>query len=46
MISRIVFAVVAICGLFPSLAAPAPPPGKGLTILYSADERGEIEPCG
>jgi hypothetical protein len=36
-------ALLMVCGAFrPCLATAAGP----MTILYSADERGEIEPCG
>lgn len=30
----------------PVFSAPPKAPFPGLTILYSVDERGEIEPCG
>jgi hypothetical protein len=47
MISRILLVVAVFFGaaLQTSNAAPQSD-DTGITILYSADERGEIEPCG
>jgi hypothetical protein len=48
LISRIVLVGLMIFGFFVPLVHAASPQagGDGITILYSADERGEIEPCG
>jgi hypothetical protein len=41
-------ALLAVTGFAVPLGgvAKAPPAARGLTILYTADERGEISPCG